>query len=86
MDEVLNIASRMRQVNDDQAANLKGVAQEIYMMQKGLSGLARQVYQMIEGKDKQKHYLTDLQTYMERWGAMEEDATRQLQMGMGKEI
>ncbi|KIM93516.1 hypothetical protein OIDMADRAFT_61450 [Oidiodendron maius Zn] len=79
MDEVLNMARQMREVNEDQATNLKSVTDEISGMLEGLSKLSRHVSRMLKEKDRQKTYLTNLETYMEQWGAKEEDATRQLQ-------
>ena len=65
------------QVNDEPKASLK-MAEDTNMMGKGLSEQSRQVYRMWERVDKQRKHLTDLQTYMEEWGAKEEDVTRQL--------
>jgi hypothetical protein len=70
----------MRQGNDNQTANLRRIGEEISVVQKGLSELARQVYQMMKEKNTQKDDLTELQTHMEQWGAIEEDTTRQLQI------
>lgn len=73
------MAHQMREVNEDQDTDLKCVADEIYRMQKGLSELSRHVSRVLNEKNRQKTYLTDLETYMEQWGAKEEDTTRQLQ-------
>jgi hypothetical protein len=84
MDNVLNMASRMTKVNDEQRANFTIVLEKIRLMEAALPELARQVHVMSEESEKQKKNLTDLQSHMEQWGAKEEHATRQLQqLGSG---
>jgi hypothetical protein len=79
MGEVLDMASQMSQVNDDQTVNLRRAADQIGLMQKGLSELARHLYRMYEDKNKQREGLANLQSYMAEWSAKDEGATRQLQ-------
>jgi hypothetical protein len=73
------MTSQMSQVNDDQTVNLRRAADQIGLMQKGLSELARHLYQMCEDKNKQREGLANLQSYMAEWGAKDQGATRQLQ-------
>lgn len=73
------MAHKMREVNEYQTTNLKIVADEISRIQKGLSELSRYVSRIVDEKNRQKAYLSDLGIHMEHWGKKEEDATRKLQ-------
>lgn len=86
MGNVLDMARQMTKINDEQTANLTTAAEKtMVIMETALHELASQVYRMSEENKKQRKLLTDLQSHMEKWGAKEEDATRQLQqLGSGE--
>jgi hypothetical protein len=86
MNNVQDIARQMTKINDEQTANLTTAAEKIMvMMETALPELASQLSRMSEENKKQRKQLTDLQSHMEKWGAEDENATRQLQqLGNGE--